>query len=143
MSYQPRGSNECVAACARMIFRYYGVNLRETREQVKRELGITRHIGTTTPKLLSFFKRRGFNPRLAKFRANISIPAILLVETEILWQSPADPGQHAVILTGIKNGYAYLNDPYPRLGGKLKVTLEHLRASLAQSKSAVLLQDPR
>lgn len=136
--YQKLDSNACAAACAVMVFHYYGVHSRVTYRTLTRELQITHEHGTSKLRMLRMFEKRGFDVTLRKFKATLVLrPSILIVTTEQLWGNMTAPGHHAVVLTGVKNGFVYLNDPYLKFGGRIRIGLSQLKKALATGANMI------
>lgn len=106
-------ATECGAASLSMIFSFFGKNL--PLEQMRIETGVSRD-GCNARNMMRAANKYGLECR--GFRKELD--GLLEIETPCIihWNF-----NHFVVFEGIKNGYAYLNDPAV---GRRKLTMEEL-----------------
>ena len=106
-------SGACLPACARMVLLHLGLDVSESR--LARMLG-TRTFGTPAGNIVRLeelgvqVKFGSLSESTLRHHLHNDIPCIVLVQTESLpyW---SDETYHAVVLVGLTEDTAYLNDP--------------------------------
>jgi ABC-type bacteriocin/lantibiotic exporter with double-glycine peptidase domain len=106
-------SGACLPACIRMVLLYLGLDVSEAR--LAQMLG-TRTFGTPAGNIVRLeklgvrIKFGSFSESALRHHLHNGIPCIVLVQTESLpyW---SDETYHAVVLVGLTEDTAYLNDP--------------------------------
>jgi uncharacterized protein YvpB len=109
------GTHYCAPACLAMVLEYHGIKL-STKEVAK--LCNTDVKGTTySDDMLNAAKKLGLNGSFAGGGANIDwlknttasgIPVIVYVDTKSYGMADG----HCMVVTGVKDGYVYVNDPW-------------------------------
>jgi len=111
----PNGTHYCAPTCLAMVLEYHGIKL-STKEVAK--LCNTDTKGTTySDDMLNAAKKLGLNGSFAGGGANIDwlksttasgIPVIVYVDTRSYGMADG----HCMVVTGVKDGYVYVNDPW-------------------------------
>ncbi len=109
------GTHYCAPTCLAMVLEYHGIKL-STKEVAK--LCNTDTKGTTySDDMLNAAKKLGLNGSFAGGGANIDwlknttasgIPVIVYVDTKSYGMADG----HCMVVTGVKDGYVYVNDPW-------------------------------
>lgn len=123
--------NTCGPTALRMILKYFGNDISESR--VIKSIGGINKYGTRTTKLAEFAKKSGFrleclsyNRKLAKSGARIkkpskadilkflrrNIPVIVAVRSFLIYGGKSSEEGHFIVVTGYKNGIFWYNDPH-------------------------------
>lgn len=109
------GTHYCAPTCLAMVLEYHGIKM-STKEVAK--LCNTDAKGTTySDDMLNAAKKLGLNGSFAGGGANIDwlknttasgIPVIVYVDTKSYGMADG----HCMVVTGVKDGYVYVNDPW-------------------------------